>query len=101
MLLMGHLGEANKIDKQKALYAGFAFYMLLMGIIWFHLLHESDIHHHKLIFLVFAIVWAMYGIAYTLDEKTKNIMYNFLDVISKAMFGIFMWIYYGNVFAFA
>jgi hypothetical protein len=56
------------------------------------------VFHQKLIFFVFAIIWSFYGIAYYLDIENKNIMYNFLDVISKSGFGLFMWLYYGKVF---
>ena len=34
-----------------------------------------------------------------ISDEDKNILYNFLDVISKSGFGLFMWLYYGRVFA--
>ena len=35
-----------------------------------------------------------------LDEEDKNIMYNILDVFSKAIFGVGLWLFYGKVLKF-
>ena len=43
-------------------------------------------------FWIFTAVWFLYGIAFLLSLKAKNITYNFLDLVSKAGFGIFLWI---------
>lgn len=97
MLIFGHLGESGKIKKNIASIVGFVAYLALLTIVWFSFLHTSDIHHHKLVFVAFAIIWTLYGVAYMLNEENKNLMYNILDVLSKGMFGIFMWFYYGGV----
>ena len=52
------------------------------------------------VFYMFAAIWTGYGFAYLLDEETKNIAYNGLDVISKAIFGVVLYLYYGKVLAF-
>ena len=44
------------------------------------------------------IFWAFYGVFYYLDEKTKNVGYNVLDLFSKCFVGIFFWAYYSGVF---
>jgi len=36
-----------------------------------------------------------------LDEETKNISYNFLDIFSKAVFGVGLWLFYGKVLNFS
>jgi len=51
-------------------------------------------------FIVFAILWSLYGVAYQLEEEDKNIAYNVLDVFSKALFGVGLWFYYGKVLKF-
>jgi hypothetical protein len=35
------------------------------------------------------------------DEETKNTFYNILDVISKALFGIVLWLYFGHILDFS
>ena len=46
----------------------------------------------KGIYAAFTVVWFLYGVAYLLNTTYKNIVYNFLDVISKAGFGILIWL---------
>jgi bacteriorhodopsin len=97
MLLFGYLGETDKINKIVALTLGSLFFIGLILFIWFYYIHGRKILIQKIIFFAFTCVWALYGVAFTFDEKTKNITYNFLDIISKVFFGLFMWIYYGGV----
>lgn len=100
MLMFGYLGETKKIDKTIGSILGFLFYILMLVVIWFGVVSGSKVTNHKIVFIVFALIWTMYGVAYYLEVKRKNIMYNLLDVISKSMFGLFMWLYYGSVIAF-
>ena len=97
MLYEGYLGETGSIDKMEGFYMGFIGYIGMMLTIWCYFVHKQERYHQKLIFFVFAIIWSFYGIAYLLDDRTKNLVYNILDVFSKTMFGLFMWLYYGNV----
>ena len=53
------------------------------------------------VFVIFSIIWTGYGVAYLLDEEEKNIAYNILDVTSKAIFGVVLWMYFGRVLSFA
>ena len=98
MLLFGYLGESNRIDKMLGGFLGFLAYALMLFFMYKFFVRHDDFRHKQLIFIVFAIIWSFYGIAYYLNEEDKNIMYNFLDVISKSGFGLFMWLYYGKVF---
>ena len=50
-----------------------------------------------MIFWAFTTFWAIYGIVYLLDEETKNIGYNILDLFSKCFVGIFFWAYLAKV----
>jgi hypothetical protein len=49
---------------------------------------------------MFAAIWTGYGIAYLMDEETKNLAYNGLDVISKAVFGVVLYLFFGKVLKF-
>lgn len=100
MLYEGYLGEIGSIDKMEGFYMGFMGYIGMMLTIWCYYVHKQERYHQKIIFFVFAIIWSFYGIAYLLDDRTKNLVYNILDVFSKTMFGLFMWLYYGNVVSF-
>lgn len=100
MLYEGYLGEIGSIDKMEGFYMGFMGYIGMMLTIWCYYVHKQERYHQKIIFFIFAIIWSFYGIAYLLDDRTKNLIYNILDVFSKTMFGLFMWLYYGNVVSF-
>jgi len=77
---------------------GFIAYFFMLYFLYTRFVKHDDFRHKQAIFIVFAIIWSFYGIAYYLSDENKNIMYNFLDVISKSGFGLFMWLYYGKVF---
>ena len=47
----------------------------------------------KIVFLVFTVVWSLYGVFYHANEAIKLIGYNMLDLIAKAFVGIFFWLY--------
>lgn len=100
MLLFGYLGETEIINRTISLTVGTIFFIGLILFIWYYYIHGRNILTQKIVFLVFTVVWALYGVAFMLDEKTKNLTYNFLDIISKVFFGLFMWIYYGGVMVF-
>ena len=51
-----------------------------------------------ILYLAFLILWAGYGILYFMDDVTKNVGYNVLDLFSKCFVGIFFWAYYTTVF---
>ena len=101
MLISGYLGETGRMEKRRAGIVGFIAFAIMLAIIYFVFLHEAPFFlNNYILFCVFSIVWSMYGVAYYLDTVSKNIMYNFLDVIAKAIFGVFIWLYYGNVVVF-
>jgi ABC-type nickel/cobalt efflux system permease component RcnA len=50
-----------------------------------------------MIFTLYAIIWAMYGFVYFLDDYNKNLITNWLDLISKAIVGIGLWVYFSKV----
>lgn len=104
MLTCGYMGEkADGKKSDRGVYntllgaLGFVFYVAMLSAIWFGVVRKSDVPHHRIVFIVFSVIWAMYGVAFYFDQNKKNLMYNTLDVISKSMFGLFMWLYYGGV----
>lgn len=98
MLVSGYLGETNKISKMAGGAIGFLFFAGLLAFLYSCCVPKSA---SPLVFGLFAAIWTGYGIAYYVeDEETKNIMYNTLDVISKALFGVSLWLYFGKVVSF-
>jgi bacteriorhodopsin len=97
MLLFGYWGETGQMSRMGGWYGGMIPFIMMLAVIWFSLLHDTKTHHHRFVFLAFAFIWSMYGVAYLLEERYKHMMYNALDVISKGFFGVYMWVYYGGV----
>ena len=91
MLYFGFMGETGKMSRYPAFFLGFISYGLLM-----YFLYESYVKDkgsaNENVFYVFVGVWAMYGFAYLMDVQNKNITYNILDIISKAGFGMLIWL---------
>ena len=97
MLGVGYLGEEGIISRWAGLLLGCVFLALMLWSFYTCCISSSANHT---VFFVFAAIWAGYGVAYMLDEEMKNIAYNGLDVISKAIFGVILYLYFGKVLAF-
>jgi hypothetical protein len=99
MLLFGYLGERNMISSMKGLIIGFIFFALMLIYMYMYMIPKGA---PMAVFVIFSIIWTGYGIAYMLeDEEDKNIAYNILDITSKAIFGMVLWMYFGKVLSFA
>jgi bacteriorhodopsin len=97
MLGSGYLGEAGTINKWAGFGLGFLFFGLMLLVLFVTCVAGTENHA---VFWIFALIWSGYGIAYLADEETKNLAYNGLDVISKAIFGVVLYLYYGKVLKF-
>jgi len=97
MLLFGYLGERKIISPMKGLLIGFVFFALMLLYMFYNIIPKGC---SLVVFIIFAVIWSGYGIAYMLEEEEKNIAYNVLDVASKALFGVVLWLYFGKVLAF-
>ena len=87
MLICGYIGEYKLINYILANILGFIPFILMLYIIWKNYCNQSNI----IVFIVFSIIWSMYGIVYFFDNNSKNIAYNILDIIAKVGFGILIW----------
>jgi len=97
MLLTGYLGEEGIISKWLGFAGGFLFFALVLMLLYTCCIPGKANHA---VFYLFAIIWTGYGFVYLLDEEKKNIGYNVLDVISKALFGVVLYFYFGKVLEF-
>jgi len=94
MLLFGYLGEIRVLTKNIASFIGFIFFFLTYGTVWKLYMSGSKItSQSKYIFWIFLGVWSLYGVFYHTKESTKMFGYNVLDLISKAIVGLFFWLY--------
>ena len=88
MLTSGYLTEINKISRIPGVLFGF-----IPFLIYFYLIYENFAKFTKSgfqLFLFFFVVWFTYGIAALMSYKTKNIMYNILDLFAKNFFGVYL-----------
>ena len=88
MLLFGILHELNYLSMDIAIPLGFVFFG--MG---FYLIYENFAKHTEegeKLFIFLVSCWALYGLAATRNDITKNTMYNCLDIFSKNFYGLFI-----------
>ncbi len=95
MLYAGYLGETGAIQKMSGGILGFLFFGAMLTLFYSCCIPGKA---NPAVFWIFALIWTLYGVAYYIeDEETKNISYNILDVLAKAIFGVVLWSYYGKV----
>jgi bacteriorhodopsin len=97
MLGSGYLGEIGTLGKETATALGFVFLFALGALIFLYCIPKGKSYS---VFNIFAVLWSLYGVAYMMEEENKNIAYNILDVLAKALFGIVLWMYFGKVLEF-
>ncbi len=98
MLLFGYLGEIGKINKMFATFGGFVLFAFLYYYIYSKFVKDKKVIQNTVVYLVFVIFWAIYGIAYLAEPKLKNLIYNVLDVFAKCFVGIGFWAYFAGLF---
>ena len=89
MLLFGYLGEKNIINKNLSIVIGFVFFFLTFKLIYSRYVNNNSTNL-KLFIFVF-IIWSLYGVSATFGSVSKNISYNFLDIIAKNFYGLFIY----------
>lgn len=98
MLMSGYYGETGALTKLQGGGLGFVFFAALLYLIYSCCIPKSS---NITVFAIFSVIWTLYGVNfYLVNEETKNTNYNILDVMSKALFGIVLWLYFGNILDF-
>ena len=90
MLVFGYLGEMNILDKNISVPIGFIFFFLSFYTIYENYVIDSNVTINKNLFIFLVIVWGLYGVAAVLPDLEKNISYNFLDIVAKNFYGLFL-----------
>jgi bacteriorhodopsin len=94
MLGVGYLGETQRLPRIEASVIGFIPFFIMFWLIY-GLVGKSVAN--KVLFWLYFVVWSMYGVVYLLDEETKQILNNLLDLISKCFIGLGLWAYYTQI----
>ena len=97
MLGFGYFGETKQLNKNIAWVGGSVAFIILYGLLYMTFIHGKNIFDNKIIFWTFVIFWSGYGLSYYLDDETRNINYNILDLFAKCFVGIFFWAYLTKV----
>lgn len=88
MLVFGLLGELEVIPLIMSNILGFICFAFLFKEVYSFVGPNKE---NKQLYTFFLIVWSFYGIAQLLPTLEKNISYNFLDVVAKNFYGLFIY----------
>jgi hypothetical protein len=88
MLLFGYLAEINIIPVLLGVTLGFIPFLIYYYIIYKNYALLSD--DGFMVYFYFLFFWSLYGVAALLPYKTKNMLYNILDLFAKNFFGLFL-----------
>lgn len=89
MLLFGYLGEKHIIDKVSAFIIGSAFLAISFYIIYRDF--ARYLKEQTYLFTLLCVIWGTYGLVFLFPAVYKNIAFNFLDIIAKNFFGLFLY----------
>ena len=91
MLLFGFLVETDRLPKAVGLTLGTWGFVGSFTLLGTHV-REEDGLSVGLFWFVF-VVWGLYGVAALAPYRAKNVSYNFLDIVSKNFYGLFLFVY--------
>ena len=97
MLGLGYLGEINSLDKMTAWSISFFSFFAMFGTIYYYFIHPKQRYVNYILYTFFLVIWSIYGIVYFFQEETKNIWFNVLDVFSKCIIGLGLWVYFTKI----
>lgn len=86
MLLFGYLQEIGYVSIYTSTLVGFGLLFYTFYILYQYV--NTSVSYY--VFLFMFLVWSLYGVAALFQNKTKNTLYNILDIFSKNVFGVFV-----------
>jgi len=89
MLLFGFLAEINIVTRTNGFIFGTIAFLYTFYVIYSEFVDNNNTN--KILFYTMFTIWALYGVAYMFPYITKNTMYNYLDVLSKNFYGLFIY----------
>jgi bacteriorhodopsin len=97
MLYMGYLGEVIPNLKNMYLMLGFVAFTGMFGLIYYIFVKPCKTSNNLLLYMMYFIVWGLYGVVYMFSESVKNITMNILDMTAKCLIGLGLWVYYTGI----
>jgi bacteriorhodopsin len=95
MLGSGYMGDLGKIDRLTATILGF---LCFGGLYYFLYNYLRQNKTNQLLYGIFFVLWSLYGVFYQMEQKSRNIGYNLLDLFSKCFVGIYFWASFTKIF---
>ena len=97
MLYIGYLGETNYLEKISSMIISFIAFFLMYFIIYYNYVRPKYFIENYVLFFIYLLVWTLYGVVYLFEDELKNTITNYLDLSSKCLVGIGLWIYYTKI----
>jgi bacteriorhodopsin len=97
MLCFGYLGETQRIDKVIADIFGFVFFVIMFYLIYVNYVKPKYSSDNIILYSLYLGIWSIYGIVYLFENNLKNIIMNILDLTSKCLIGLGLWVYYTKI----
>jgi bacteriorhodopsin len=97
MLLLGFLGETGTLSRVVADVSGFAAFFAMFATIFYLYVYPKYSQPNYVLYFFYLFVWSLYGVVYMFDIYTKNILTNILDLTSKCLIGLGLWVYYTKI----
>ena len=95
MLALGYLGEEGILDKKMAAFTSFLALFSMFGLIYHFYIEPKYNRFNVMLYGLYLLTWSLYGVVYFLENK--QLWLNVLDVFSKCLIGIGLWIYYTRI----
>jgi bacteriorhodopsin len=97
MLFTGYMGETGALERWIANIVGFAPFIAMFFIIYYNFIRPRPEYSNVVLYLLYLVIWTMYGVVYMFGEEWKNITMNILDLTAKCLVGIGLWVYYTKI----
>ena len=97
MLYTGYLGETGVLERNIAAVLGFIPFIAMFSLIYLKYVFPKYDLANRILFLVYLVIWSLYGIVYMFDVATKNMAMNALDLMAKCLIGLGLWAYYVRI----
>lgn len=94
MLFFGFLGETKQMPNILAVILGFIPFVYMFYLMYDNFVKETATRkttkENITLFNFMTFIWSLYGVAAFFPTNPKNVMYNFLDIIAKNFYGLFL-----------
>jgi bacteriorhodopsin len=92
MLTSGFLGEIDAMSTKRGAIVGFIPFVIYYNLIYERFMVDNInlTDERRFVFWFFFAVWSLYGFSAFQNYNNRNVAYNFLDLIAKNAFGVYI-----------